>query len=510
MSLPIALYTDLILFNNMALYKIEWEKYLVDKRGRNSTRKNNTNNVVDPRNPFESDLGRVAFSIATRRMHDKTQVIPLTTGDCVHTRLTHSIEVMNVAESLCMNLCRTEDFINNYGDKAAEYEKKISAILRTAALIHDIGNPPFGHFGEETIQNFFKSESGSKYVKGLDNSKIPDFTEFDGNAQGLRVLTKLQYLGDLSGLNLTYGTLAAFIKYPNYGPKESKEETYIGKKKHGVFFSEHDLLDKIVAECSLNTESGITKRHPLVFLVEAADSICYDIMDIEDALSMDWIHFNEFEKKLGEMAYEISKEKGSISDDDPNRKEMFIDISNIINFKYSNAISMKKNIVNFRVAIIGYLINVAVETFKDNLEAIDKGTYSKELLDGDKYHIGDALSKYARTYVFSKKEISSLELTGEAVITGLLNLVLRCVFSENSQYRKRIKSVISNNCLCLNIHENSQANNSIKFNPLQENLDFDLKEMDTYNKLKLVVDWISGMTDKYALEVYQQLSGSLL
>ena len=171
------------------IYPIDWEKYLKPERQRASGTQASVE--WDTRNQFESDFGRVIFCPAIRRMHDKTQVIPLTSGDTILTRLTHSMQVMNVAESLAHYYTRAEGFVKNYGDRAWYYDANISAILRTAALLHDIGNPPFGHFGEITIQNYFKKKLEDWHV--ISDRQALDFTEFDGNALGLRIVSKLQY-----------------------------------------------------------------------------------------------------------------------------------------------------------------------------------------------------------------------------------------------------------------------------------------------------------------------------
>src|ERR1035437_7480910 len=225
----------------MKLYPINWEKYLSIQRSRitNIVKTNNDpENHFDERNDFDSDFGRAVFSSACRRMHDKTQVMPLSSDDNVHSRLTHSMEVMSIAQSLGDNICRKVDFTTIYGKDAFEYERKISAILRTAAIMHDIGNPPFGHFGEHVISKYFETffvkmniititEEGEGDNKqniitynpvnpyNLNEQQVYDFIHYDGNAQGLRVITKLQYLNDLDGLNLTYATLGAYLKYPN-------------------------------------------------------------------------------------------------------------------------------------------------------------------------------------------------------------------------------------------------------------------------------------------------------
>ena len=225
---------------------------------------------------------------------------------------------MSIAQSLGDNLCRNENFKSLYGNEAYELERQISAVLRTAAIMHDIGNPPFGHFGEYVISNYFENillsgysimDDASKkmYLKKIKGSatfdltpqQIYDFVLFDGNAQGLRVMTKLQYLNDLDGLNLTFATLGTYLKYPNKG---IIDKTYIGTKKHGIYYSENDIFDKIVTACNLKMidQDGNEriKRHPLSFLVEAAETICYRSMDIEDGWSLGWYSFKDMIDKI--------------------------------------------------------------------------------------------------------------------------------------------------------------------------------------------------------------------
>lgn len=287
------------------MYKINWDDYLSNERYRSVSEfkdRLSKDSDEEKRNDFESDFGRVAFSSAIRRMHDKAQVMPLTTGDSVHTRLTHSIEVMSIAYSLGISLCRDKDFIEVYGkEEAMELERTIPMILKTAAFVHDIGNPPFGHFGEAVIQNYFKEYLKKRIVT---DKQALDFTCFDGNAEGFRILTRLQYIGDLSGLNLTYATLAAYSKYPN---DNIPDKSYIGRKKHGVFTSESDIFNKMVEACHMRTEDNKIKRHPLSFLVEAADSISYSIMDIEDGLTMGWYSFDYIIKYLDDYLTLLSR-----------------------------------------------------------------------------------------------------------------------------------------------------------------------------------------------------------
>lgn len=487
--------------NKVKMYIIDWDKYLSSERYRSKSEfKDHFTKASDEdrRNAFESDFGRVAFSSAIRRMHDKAQVMPLTTGDSVHTRLTHSIEVMSIAYSLGISLCRDKDFIEVYGkDKAMELERTIPMILKTAAFVHDIGNPPFGHFGETIIQNYFKEYLKKRIVT---DKQALDFTCFDGNAEGFRILTRLQYIGDLSGLNLTYATLAAYSKYPN---DNTPDKSYIGRKKHGVFTSESDIFYKMVEACHMRTEDNKIKRHPLSFLVEAADSISYSIMDIEDGLTMGWYSFDYIIESLDRYL-----KKETDNQDDSILKVIGLDFDK----KGIDKNDEKRKMCDFRVAITRYLVNLAISKFKTNLEKIDKGEYSKELIeDGDK--VSKALQDFAAKNIFPRYEIEQIELTGNSVIKGLLNILLDCAFNQDKKFRNHLKSVISKTFLKVAKREenvNDLPPTEYKFFSKEEIASFDIENLSPYSKLRTIIDLISGMTDRYAVSMYQKLSGQRL
>ena len=483
------------------MYIIDWDKYLSSERYRSQSEfKDHCSKVSDEdrRNDFESDFGRVAFSSAIRRMHDKAQVMPLTTGDSVHTRLTHSIEVMSIAYSLGISLCRDHDFIEVYGkDKAMELERTIPMILKTAAFVHDIGNPPFGHFGETIIQNYFKEYLKKRIVT---DKQALDFTCFDGNAEGFRILTRLQYIGDLSGLNLTYATLAAYSKYPN---DNKIDKSYIGRKKHGVFTSESDIFNRMVEACHMCTEDNKIKRHPLSFLVEAADTISYSIMDIEDGLTMGWYSFDYIINYLdGYLSKETDKQDYSIL------KTIGLDFEK----KGINKNDSKRKMCDFRVYITRYLVSLAISRFKDNLEKIDKGEYSKELIEDNDF-VSKALHDFAVKNIYPQYEIEQIELTGNSVIKGLLNILLDCAFNQDKKFRNHLRSVISKTFLKVAKREESVNDippTEYKFFSNEEITGFDIEDLSPYSKLRTIVDLISGMTDRYAVSMYQKLSGQRL
>lgn len=488
------------------MYKVDWDKYLPEERDRKPksiTAKSQRGESYDKRNSYESDFGRVIFSSASRRMHDKTQVFPLTSGDYVHTRLTHSMEVMNIAVSLGCSLCRNEEFKKKYGEaEAYELEQKICAVLKTAAFVHDIGNPPFGHYGEDTIQKYFEDLDLSAREKDWKPEEVAyykehrvDFTQFDGNAEGFRILTKGQYLGDLNGLNLTFATLGAYLKYPN--ERAQKKKGYIGQHKHGIFATEQKIFNDVVEACHMRREDGSVKRHPLSFLVEAADTICYTAMDLEDGIATGKITVEEIyvwaDNYINNHADHAEFKSHMMQDGKFSLKKML---------ELEDVPYKKKNDVNFRVALVGYFVNLALKNFIANLQAIDEGTYSKELLEDDPLLVANALGKYARKCLFTNNSIISAELAGRSVITGLLNIVLEKVLIVNPERDDRIYRMMSDSGVKLVHQENGL------YDP-EKDAEFELKikELPLYYRLRLVVDWISGMTDKYALETYQKLCG---
>lgn len=496
------------------LYRMDWDKYLKPDRKRPSG--SHASIDWDCRNPFESDLGRVIFCPAIRRMHDKTQVIPLTSGDTILTRLTHSMQVMSVVESLAHNYTRSEKFKALYGESAYKYDACISAILRTAALIHDIGNPPFGHFGEITILNYFKKYLEDHHI--IKERQAWDFTQFDGNALGLRIVSMLQYTGTLDGLNLTYPTLGAYLKYPNKGKAQNNETDYVGAHKHGIFYTEEKLFDEIVACCNMKVDDKKIKRHPLSFLVEAADSICYGTMDMEDGYNVQWYSFKDMVNTLNKYIYKNAiknKKADALKEfcDDPKKLETF-SIEKLIGYERiwddGTVKDKRRQILDFRVYLINYLIKLAVDNFVNNLEAIDKGEYSKELLKDDNLGVSDALSEFAKHKIIARRDIQELELTGNSVINGLLDILMSYAFSEDKKFRAKIKAVISKSRMEATLHENNYPNVKYKIFDEEDLWEFDVEQLDNYSKLRLIVDFVASMTDKYSVELYQKFAGMKL
>lgn len=506
---------------------MDWRSMFCEDRIRRSKSMGARQKGDDPRTEFDSDFGRVVFSAAARRLHDKTQVIPLTTNDNIHSRLTHSMEVMNVGESIVKFIFADSRIKGILGADCSDYESKMSAMVKTTCLMHDIGNPPFGHFGEQAISSFFKDRIKELESKGIKDSELLDFIEFDGNAQGFRVLTKLQCLEDLHGLNLTKGTLAAYLKYPNCGKgvkdvKDKKgniiEKKYLSQHKHGVFSVDWDYAEEALTatKCGQIGADKCYFRHPASYIMEAADSICYLSMDIEDAYNKGWIKVSDiwtylFERGCSEkivMALFNIKKDGSYSGKD-FRKKYFDDGRG------------HRLIVEFRVHLIGTLIKLAAKNFVDNYHAILEGKFKDELIDKDDNHVAQYLKDFCVSKIYSQKEIMSLEVTGYSVIRGLIGILIDLINSDEKGVRNRGKALISRSILRANVLDfyvrskkwsydktnDCYLEEGKKVDVIDAVQQFNIDGFSEYFKYRVIVDFVSGMTDKYAVSLYQKLSG---
>lgn len=465
----------------------------------------------DARNEFESDLGRALFSSAARRLHDKTQVIPLTTDDNIHSRLTHSMEVMNIGASLAKDICYSSHFRSHHA-QAEIYDiyEPMRAILQTICLVHDIGNPPFGHFGEFAISEYFRNLfARDPHLLGGYTHWQTDFTCYDGNAQGFRVITKLQFIDDLYGLNLTKSCLASYLKYPNVGPGD-KSDPNISCRKHGVFWADKDYLDRIMEG---STPIGRTAyvRHPFAFLVEAADTICYLSMDLEDAYNKGWFTLSTL----------LSSWQSFATNSSPTAKALFALLEKAAGTDGSLA---RKGFIQFRIAIIKHLVSIAVGNYLSNYDRISTGQYNQELIFDDTDNVALFLQEFCIRYIYSQKDIQSVELTGWSVINGLLDIYTKLFLSDNKSYIRHGEAMMSQSVLRVAKMDYLVHSKRIQWNPIDhcyaetssgqkiDNTDalcdsISTSELPIYYRLRMIVDYISGMTDKFAVQHYQRLSG---
>ncbi|MFC1226364.1 dGTP triphosphohydrolase [Pedobacter sp. BG31] len=434
----------------------------------------------DGRDPFESDYGRLISSSAVRRLQDKTQVFPLEKSDFIRTRLTHSMEVSSIGRSIGKSIEKYL-FENNKLDQF-KYSGHLSSLLSTIGLIHDIGNPPFGHFGESAIQSFFNTYfENSDNRNGWNDQEIADLTNFDGNVQTFRILRKLQFLVDEFSYNLTFPTLAGIIKYPKSSIDGNKGKTTdVSEKKFGYFVSETDDFLAIDSHLKLNG-----KRHPITFLLEAADDIAYSAADIEDGV------------KVGNLSFELIREvfEKHLNRHDPDEGRLLNDLEKF-HTDYRNLPSDRLNLTvqRFRISAQGFMIGSIVKEFTENYDDIMDGNYKSELINRSKANNVRNAFKDLSYHVFKNRRIVETEIAGWEIIYGLLD-----VFITAAKSPKFKDSGNSKESRLFNLISSSYRHIYLNFNHYNRN--------EEYSKFQLVVDFISGMTDSYALALFQKLKG---
>jgi dGTPase len=417
---------------------------------------------------FEVDFDRIIFSEAFRSLQDKTQVIPLSQTDFVHTRLTHSLEVSVVGRTLGRRVGKV--LLERYPNlKQLGYSfNDFGAIVAAASVMHDIGNPPFGHSGEKAIGEYFKTGKGLQYKEALSAEEYQDLIDFEGNANGLKILTENRE-GVYGGLRLSYATLGAFIKYPKESlPK--KPTTHITDKKYGCFQSEKEAFLDIVEDLGLLNKSKTVAisyhRHPLAFLVEAADDICYTIIDFEDGINLGLIE-EEFA-----LEYLIKL------------------VKNTIDTKKYHSLKFKKDRVSYlRALAINTLINEAVAIFLANETAILEGTFSTPLLDKCAYEaqINDIL-KISISKIYKSQEVVEKEVAGYKIIADLLDIFVTA----------------------LNNHHLGTPSNydSLLLNLLPK--EFRITSASTYERIMAICTYVSRMSDSYAIRIHKKIQGSIM
>ena len=345
---------------------------------------------------FEVDYDRIVFSNPFRSLQDKTQVIPFSKTDFVHTRLTHSLEVSVVGRSIGrlagkVILDKHPHLHNILGYQQNDF----GAITAAASLAHDIGNPPFGHSGEKAIGHFFSSGKGAQYKSEMTALEFQDLCDFEGNANGLKILTD-SLPGNDGGLRLSYATLGAFVKYPK-ASLPIKPTTHVADKKYGYFQAQAPFFNELAEELTLS-EKGKYLRHPLAYLVEAADDICYTIIDFEDGINLGWISEDYALENLINLVRDRIDSK-----------------------KYAQLAHKPQRLSYLRALAINSLIQDAVRIFLENEKTILEGKFKAALLDKSKYkaQIEDIISLSVRN-IYQSKEVIQKEVIGHRAITVLL------------------------------------------------------------------------------------------
>ncbi len=442
---------------------MQWEQLLsLRKQGHKNKRLRIEEN--ETRLGFEVDYDRVIFSSAFRSLQDKTQVIPLSKTSFVHTRLTHSLEVSVVGRSLGRIvgkeiLKKHPQLQNVHGYQFNDF----GAIVAAAALAHDIGNPPFGHSGEKAIGDYFLNGNGKRFKSQLSEMEYQDLVDFEGNANGFKILTESKN-GVEGGLRLTYATLGAFMKYPKQSlPK--KPTTHVADKKYGVFQSEVEFFSEVVSELGLLSRgnNGFA-RHPLTFLVEAADDICYTIIDFEDGINLGLI-----EEEIA-LEYLINLVRNNLKTE-----------------VYSGLKTSQDRLAYLRALAINTLIAEAAALFLKNEAEILKGTFSEALLDKSQYkaQIADII-KISVEKVYQSTEVMEKEIAGYNILSTLLDGFT--VAYEN--------------------YQNDRARHYDKL--LLRMFDCELsKKQSAYGYLMECCSYISRMTDGNALQIFQKIKDNL-
>lgn len=430
---------------------------------------------IDGRDPFENDYGRLISSSPIRRLQDKTQVFPLESSDYIRTRLTHSLEVSYIGGSIGKSI--EKYIIDEKKELDQAYRGQIGSLLRCSGLVHDLGNPPFGHFGESAIQNYFKDYFKNNKIVDLDEREKADFLNFDGNVQTFRILRRLHFFKDEHSFNLTFPTLASIVKYPSNSLEGNKKKaaTEICKKKYGYFASEEEDYKIISKRLGLNN-----RRHPIVYLMEAADDIAYCAADIEDGVKLGILDFETL-RQVFEKNLKSNKDLLAVLDEYHKNNDN----------KLSDKLSL--TVQQFRVITQGKMIEGVVDCFKKNYKKIMDGKFEFELIDKSQgSDIRTAFEELQRI-VFDNKKIMQTELAGWEIIYGLLNIFIPATESENFKRGGNTKEA------------RLYKNISSSYRYIYEN--YSKYDNDRYNKIQLVVDFISGMTDTYALNLYRKLKG---
>ena len=433
---------------------MEWKQLLTPQRTGQPVE-----NVNHNRTEFQRDYDRLIFSAPFRRMQNKTQVFPLPGAIFVHNRLTHSLEVSSVGRSLGNNIA--QKLAENNETDQNKYAEEIGSIVASACLAHDMGNPPFGHSGESAISHYFSNSEGIQYLNKLSDLERSDLVNFDGNANTFRLLTHSFNGRRDGGFALTYPTVASVVKYPR---------SSANVKKFGYFQQDKAIFDDIMQRLNVPIVDGQYARYPLVYLVEAADDICYQIMDIEDAY------------RLGILTYDTTRSLLMGFFDSSEEKKVFERLDNVCH----KVTDKHEQVAYMRSIAIGKLVQLCTDIFWNNREAILSGTYQKKALIKDlppfEAEAMQRVSTLSVTQIYKHQSVVEIELSGFTIIGTLLNELIKTINQPDLYYSKLLAPFI----------------------PEQFRVSADAS---LYDKLLSAVDIVAGMTDLYALDLFKKIKG---
>ena len=501
--------------SNKKIERMDWRKLLsttrISELGGCEKNKPSRTQFKDPRSHFERDFDQIIFSYPFRRLQDKTQVIPFPEFDFVHTRLTHSLEVASVGRSFGKLVAK---LIKNKEKKEVVDEvfkentpSDIGALIAAACLAHDIGNPPFGHSGEDSISNYFKENDNSKkrILTTLSKKQKEDFCNFEGNANGFRIIANNYG----RGINPTCALLGTFTKYPRESYLEKKPsniEELKSQAKYGFFQSEKDIFKNIAKELELipiediGEEDIAYHRHPLAFLMEASDDIAYGMIDFEDGCRLGLI---DFEKKYETIKLRNKENKLKEKEINKSPKQILGEIAKLDDSfcedKLKEFDDYKQQLSYLRSKVINILIHQCFEVFKKNYEDIMKGKFDKDLIsciDQDVIENLEYIKILVRKYVYQHPPVLQSEASGFEVIEFLINSFITTSYicftcgEEETAKQKKMRSLLP---------EEFQPENEIQVENLAGG--------EVYNRVLRILDYISGMTDKYAVHLYRRIKG---
>lgn len=432
------------------------------------------------RSMFESDVDRASFCVSFRRLARKTQVFPLVKNDHIHNRLTHSLEVSRVGRSLGTAIGRLVQK-HEKDSKLFDYlsPREFGNIVEAASLIHDIGHPPFGHAGDRAIMHWFnESPTADDIREVLSTDEYDDLSNFEGNAQGFRCITQLEKNRFSGGLNLTFATLASYVKYPNWSVSASR--------KRSVFLSEKEILEEVAKQTGLFVD-GIICRHPLSFVLEAADDICYGLLDLEDAVEIKLLDFGDVVDNLLQALPETERESYRPSNSDTAHRIAFSRMRGKI----------------FRAAIVD-----AITAFERNYQGIMEGSFNDDLLSDAAANGSLAASTVLNAKERAKREIfpsdgkANIELSSFAILARLLEDFLSAAIDFAKAYKKDNENPIMSmkSSLIMDLFGDDK--------PKKGNAPAG-RDWTAYECLRRSMDFVTGMTDNYALEVFNRLSGHI-
>lgn len=442
---------------------MQWERLLSLQK--NGVEERRIRKHEDPtRLGFEKDYDRLIFSSAFRSLQDKTQVIPLSQKSFVHTRLTHSLEVSVVGRSLGRIVGQRILKSHPHLEKELGYTfNDFGSIVAAASLAHDIGNPPFGHSGERAMGDYFKSGNGVRFKDKISEKEYADLIDFEGNANGFKILTESRD-GSEGGLRLTFATLGAFMKYPKESlPK--RPSTHVADKKYGVFQNDILAFRELVADLGLlERGEGSYARHPLAYLVEAADDICYTIIDFEDGINLGWIPEDMA------LEYLVKLVKNNL------RTEI-----------YSKLSTRKKRVAYLRSIAINTLIEEVTRIFVENEVAILQGNFPKSLMDDSSFYAQTKdIIKVSVDNIYRSVEVREKEIAGYRILTTVLDAFVGALE---------------------NYHEGKERDYDMLLLRLM-NFDED-KHLSVYQYLLEACSYVSQLTDGNAVQIFNKINGHL-